>query len=167
MSTQGSLLSLPHLIARDYMTHGDVIKWKHFRVVKGIHGSTVVSPYKCQWRGALMYSLMCATTNCWANSQHAGALRHHLDSIAQLLILSELLYGSVTWHRWLLIMIWYYAIIKIELFVVRNCQHTIQPNVDIYLWSRNSERVYVLCNRLMVGVVIYVHWKWARARHNW
>ena len=42
--------------------HFDVIKWKHFPsfwpFVRGIHRSTVDSPHKGQWRGALMFSLM-------------------------------------------------------------------------------------------------------------
>ena len=44
--------------------HGDVIKWKHFPrywpFVWGIHRSPVNSPHKGQWRGALMFSLICA-----------------------------------------------------------------------------------------------------------
>ena len=45
-------------------SHDDVIKWKHFPrywpFVRGIHRSPVNSPHKGQWRGALMFSLMCA-----------------------------------------------------------------------------------------------------------
>ena len=45
--------------------HDDVIKWKHFPrcwpFVRGIHRSSPVnSPHKGQWRGALMFSLICA-----------------------------------------------------------------------------------------------------------
>ena len=44
--------------------HDDVIKWKHFPhywlFVQGIHLSLVNSPHKGQWRGALMFSLVCA-----------------------------------------------------------------------------------------------------------
>ena len=44
--------------------HDDVIKWKHFPCywpfVRGIHRSPVNSPHKGQWRGALMFSLICA-----------------------------------------------------------------------------------------------------------
>ena len=43
--------------------HDDVIKWKHFPrnwpFVRGIHRSPVNSPNKGQWRGALMFSLIC------------------------------------------------------------------------------------------------------------
>ena len=35
------------------------------------------SPHKDQWHGDLMFSLICASTNGWANNGHAGALRRH------------------------------------------------------------------------------------------
>ena len=61
--------------------HDDVIKWKHFPrywpFVWGIHRSPVNSPHKGQWRGALMFSLICAGTNIWANNGDAGDLRRH------------------------------------------------------------------------------------------
>ena len=61
--------------------HDDVIKWKHFPrywpFVRGIHRSPVNSPYKGQWRGALMFSLICARTNDWVSNREAGDLRRH------------------------------------------------------------------------------------------
>ena len=48
----------------DLWLHDDVIKWKHFPCywpfVRGIHRWPVNSPHKGQWRGALMFSLICA-----------------------------------------------------------------------------------------------------------
>ena len=35
------------------------------------------SPLKGQWRGDLMFSLICAWTNGWANNRDAGDLWHH------------------------------------------------------------------------------------------
>ena len=59
----------------------DVIKWKHFSrywpFVRGIHLSPVNSPHKGQWRGALMFSLICAWINGWVNIVEAGDLRRH------------------------------------------------------------------------------------------
>ena len=37
----------------------------------------VNSPHKGQWRGALMFSLICACVNGWVNTRAAGDLRHH------------------------------------------------------------------------------------------
>ena len=61
--------------------HDDVIKWKHFPrywpFVRGIHRSPVNSPHKDQWRGALMWSLICVWINGWVNNREAGDLRPH------------------------------------------------------------------------------------------
>ena len=61
--------------------HDDVIKWKHFPrnwpFVRGIHRSPVNSPHKGQWRGALMFSLICTRINGWANNGEAGDLRRY------------------------------------------------------------------------------------------
>ena len=62
--------------------HYDVIKWKHFPrhwpFVRGIRRSPVNSLHKGQWRGALMFSLICVRINSWANTIDAGDLRRHL-----------------------------------------------------------------------------------------
>ena len=51
--------------------HDDVIKWKPFPrywpFVRRIHRSPVNSPHKGQWRGALMFCLICAWINGWVN----------------------------------------------------------------------------------------------------
>ena len=68
--------------------HYDVIKWNHFPrywpFVRGIHRSPVNSPHKGQWRGALIFSLICAWVNGWVNHREAGDLRRqraHYDVI--------------------------------------------------------------------------------------
>ena len=43
----------------------------------GIHRSPVNSPHKGQWRRALIFSLVCAWINGWANSLEADDLRRH------------------------------------------------------------------------------------------
>ena len=43
----------------------------------GIHRSPVNSPHKGQWRGALMFSLLCAWTNGWVNDLNTSYLRRH------------------------------------------------------------------------------------------
>ena len=62
--------------------HDDVIKWKHFPrywpFVRGIHRFPVNSPQKGQWRGALMFSLICVWIKGWVNNGEAGDLRRYL-----------------------------------------------------------------------------------------
>ena len=61
-----------------YLTicYDDVIKWKHFPCyrpfVPGIHRSPVNSPHKGQWRGALIFYLICARINGWVNNHEAS-----------------------------------------------------------------------------------------------
>ena len=56
--------------------HYDVIKWTHFpRYWPFVRGMN--SPHKGQWRGALMFSFICAWTNGWANNREAGDLRRY------------------------------------------------------------------------------------------
>ena len=59
----------------------DVIKWKHFPrywpFVRGIHRSPVNSPHKGQWRGALMFTLICVWINGRVNNREAGDLRRY------------------------------------------------------------------------------------------
>ena len=59
----------------------DVIKWKHFLrywpFVRRIHRSPVNSSHKAQWRGDLMFSLICVWINGWVNNREAGDLRRY------------------------------------------------------------------------------------------
>ena len=59
-------------------THDDVIKWEHFSrywlFVRGIHRSLVTGH---RWRGALMFSLICAWINGSVINREAGDLRRH------------------------------------------------------------------------------------------
>ena len=61
--------------------HDDVIKWRHFPrywpFVRGNHRSPVNSPHKGQWRGALVFSLICVWINGWVNNRGAGDLRRY------------------------------------------------------------------------------------------
>ena len=61
--------------------HDDVTKWRHFPrywpFVRGIHRSPMTSPHKAQWRGALMFSLICVWLNGSVNNRKAGDLRRY------------------------------------------------------------------------------------------
>ena len=84
--------------------HDDVIKWKHFPrywlFVWGIHRSPVNSPHKGQWRGALMFSLICVGINGSVNNREARDLRryctHYDVTVMQLLIHKTLPCRDVT-----------------------------------------------------------------------
>ena len=56
-------------------SNGNIFRVTAF--VRGIHRSPVNPPHKDQWRGALMFSLMCVWINGWVNIREAGDLRRH------------------------------------------------------------------------------------------
>ena len=86
-NAQGWVKALRYTISVPVLTHwfdhihDDVIKWKHFPrywpFVRGIHRSPVNTPHKGQWRGALMFTLICARINGWVNNREAGDLRRY------------------------------------------------------------------------------------------
>ena len=58
--------------------------WRHqmetfsaLLAIWGIHRFPVNSPHKGQWRGALMFSLICVWINRWENNREAGDLRRY------------------------------------------------------------------------------------------
>ena len=79
-----------------YWIHDDVI-WKHFPrywpFVGGIHRSPVNSPHKGQWRGALVFSMICAWINGQVNNREAGDLRRHPTHYG-VIVMYELLLNS-------------------------------------------------------------------------
>ena len=50
---------------------------RYWPFVRGIHRSPVNSPHKGQWRGALMFSLICVWINDWVNNPEAGDFRRY------------------------------------------------------------------------------------------
>ena len=50
---------------------------RYWPFARGIHWSPVNSPHKGQWRGALMFSLICVWFNGSANNRDAGGLRRY------------------------------------------------------------------------------------------
>ena len=85
--------------------HDDVIKWKHFPrywpFVLEIHRSTMNSPHKGQWRGALMFSVICARINGWVNNREAGDLRRHRAHYDVIVMLQLRFNAPNEDHKWL------------------------------------------------------------------
>ena len=77
-----------------YTWHDDIIKWKHFPrywpFVWGLH--------KGQWRGALVFSLICAWINGWVNNGEAGDLRC-LRAHYGIIVMTLALRGGLGWRH--------------------------------------------------------------------
>ena len=76
----------------------------------GNHRSPVNSPYKCQWRGALVFSLIPAWTNGWVNKRFISDLRHHYahyDVIVmlfgQVVVRFIILQSSLQWRQMIIV----------------------------------------------------------------
>ena len=83
------------LVRVQLTTHDDVIKWKHFPRYRpflwGIHRSRWIPDPEGQWRGASMFTLICARINGWVNNREAVEWRRHrchYDVIVRCLIYS-------------------------------------------------------------------------------
>ena len=83
--------------------HDDVIKWKHFPrywpFVRGIHRSPVNSPHEGQWRGALMFTLICARINGWVNNREAGDLRRY-RSHYDVIVMQRYMFKEIAAHHY-------------------------------------------------------------------
>ena len=96
----GDIICLPQCQWSSFVgMNADDIKWEHFPrykpFVRGIHRSPVDSPYKGQWRGALMFSLICAWTNVWANNRDAGDLGRHCAHYDVIVMDNMLRYSTI------------------------------------------------------------------------
>ena len=87
-----------HSIHPVFQFHDDVIKWKYFprnwSFVWGIRRSPVNSPHKGQWRGALMFSLICTWISGWVNNREAGDLRRNSVRYDVTVMLCNILFES-------------------------------------------------------------------------
>ena len=92
-----------HIPPTSYSSHDSVIKWKHFPrywpFVRGIQRSPVNCPHKCQWRGAVMFSLLCVRRNGWVNNREAGDLRRHRAHY-DVIVMHELELNMVFRNSW-------------------------------------------------------------------
>ena len=66
---------------RSIIKTNQLIKWKHLQrywpFASGIRWWPVDCPHKAQWHGVLMFSLISAWPNAWANNRDVGDLRRH------------------------------------------------------------------------------------------
>ena len=72
-----SLHSEGHFVIISWWRHQMETFPRYWPFGRGIRRSPVNSPHKGQWRRAVMFSLICAWINGWANSAEVGNLRHH------------------------------------------------------------------------------------------
>ena len=77
--------------------------WRHqmetlsalLAICAGIHRPPVNSPHKGQWRGALMFSLICVWINGWVNNREAGDLRRYRAHYDVTVMFPEIWYATL------------------------------------------------------------------------
>ena len=121
--------------------HEDVIQWRHFPrywpFVRGIHQSPENSPHKCQWHGALMFSLICTWTNSWVHNQDTGDLWCHLAHYDIILMQISFKDMHLTWLS-----------AKWEAFCSKDHLHSMAYNKHLGLYSLG--RPFIIC----IGITI-------------
>ena len=95
---------------RDLLYKGCIYKtwWRHqmesfsalLALCAGNSPGPVNSPHKGQWRGALMFSLICAWINDWVNNREAGDFRRHRGHY-DVIVMNEIMgrYGEETLRK--------------------------------------------------------------------
>ena len=121
--------------------YDDVIKWKHFppywSFVRGIHRSPFNYTHKAQWRGALMFSLICAWINGWVNNRSWGRLfetpSRSLWRHCNEYMLNERVQFPI-WRRCLILINYSVsAVYLIDIFLVDICQQHLE-NYHSFIW---------------------------------
>ena len=109
-----------------HRNHDDVIKWEHFLrywlFVREIHQSPVNSPHKGQWRGALMFTLICARINGkqawgWWFETLLWSLWRHCNDMDKMVLISHTAFQIK-------------SLCRIDRFLVKN-PLTLFPNISI------------------------------------
>ena len=133
-------------------THDDVIKWKHFPrnwpFVLGIHRSPVNSPHKGQFRGALMFSLICVWINSWVNNREAGELRRNQAHYDVIVMRSTIISGHM-WASQLSERSWLNILSDTE---------SIQRHVITYSWHAFCNTITSPCRSCQKGHVSEAKW---------
>ena len=105
------------------------LTWRHqmetfsalLALCRRIHQSPVNSSHKGQWRGALMFSLICAWINGWVNNREAGDLRRHRT------------------HYDVIVMIYLYTSRSLHWRWVNRCEATLKDMSKISLYPNTSK----------------------------
>ena len=121
------------------VSHDDVIKWKHFRrnwpCVWGIHRSPVNSPHKGQWRGALMFSFICAWISGCVNNREAGDLRRRRTHYDVTLMITDLVLNMLEtcqcWKMRVVMMSTLSILVAPRVVVMTTCGATSDDEVGI------------------------------------
>ena len=96
LSNIGGLIGSKFQLANTSIICSIMMTWSNGNIfcatgpfTREIHQSPVNSPHKEQWRGDLMFSLICASINDWVNNREAADLRRHRAHYDVIVMITE------------------------------------------------------------------------------
>ena len=110
----------------------------------------VNSPHKGQWRGALMFSLICAWINDWVNNREAVDLRCHRGHYDVIVMtrtsrrLSQCSWNNTNWYKQ---------------FATNPCEYFLK---FVHIWNILSIASGASAPSASARAILYAHW---RIRH--
>ena len=125
---------------------------RYWLFVRGIHRSPVNSPHKGQWRGALMFSLICTWINGGVNNHEAGDLRRyraHYDVSVMMI----LWFHHISWAAlWIMVdwigvynryFIWVYKSLCMDYDVLINALMWYAHHIYLHFWAKHWWMIYI------------------------
>ena len=113
---------------------------------------SVNSPHKGQWRGALVFSLICVWINRWVNNHEAGDLRRrraHYDVIVMISYISTILPSEYA-HGLCFVGLWYWSILKYPSGLL-HCHRS--PHMIVSLMKNNCPILSNFCKGFSIFCV--------------
>ena len=142
---------------------------RYWPFVRGIHWSSVNSPHKGQWRGALIFSLICAWTNVWANHRDAGDLIRHRNHYDVTVMLNQNrcrfpIYASSIKHyfdRFSRILVKYHGVEILNRCISRPFYHSFLKGQPPHLAVKQSFAPTVFIQEMSQWkVYVMLYWQW-------
>ena len=130
---------------------------RYWSFVRGIHRSPLNFTHRGQWRGALMFSLICAWINGWANHLEAGDLRRHLVhydvTVIHRVDSSGLQQGLLRVHLGFRALLFFTLIFRIT---IPTCQSKIWQNVHAFNFRAwNISLLFEMFEIFMYSCLVY------------
>ena len=99
--------------------------WCYWLFVQGIHRSPVNSLHKGQWRGALMFSLICTWTNRWVSNKNASDSRCH-HAHYDVTVMGLVPHSVQKWLKSAVFLVTFGSVFGVKSVYRRGAVHTIQ-----------------------------------------
>ena len=106
-------------------------------------------PLTKQWRGALVFSLICTLINCWVNNREAGDLRRHFAHYGVTVLVKRHCYTRI-WHFNLLEIAWHQP--RTSIVILMQFSHVVlwtKYNLHYPWWWRMHQSMHRMCHVLI------------------